>query len=155
MFKEEISKLASAQVAERSFRAMAKASNLERTCPVPMTAAWLSTNEYAQFFMASDRVKKQRRLQIRIRHLIAAFLAGVAYATLEQRTIVPLYDLECAMVTVMRASGIPHSIDAVHAWLDVDSQKAMYNGMAPYRTYWWTPQYLGIAESENVGASMA
>ncbi len=153
MFKEEISKLAAAQVAERSDRNRVKAGTYGDLTVNPNDMRTLTP--YALWFVYSDSRKKQRRLQIRIRHLIAAFLAGVAYATLEQRTIVPLYDLECAMVTVMRASGIPHTIDAVHAWLAVDSQKAMYNGMAPYRTYWWTPQYLGSAESENVGASMA
>lgn len=153
MFKEEIKKLAAEQVAERSDRNRVKAGTYGDLTVNPNDMSTLSP--HALWFVYSDSRKKQRRLQIRIRHLIAAFLAGVAYATLEQRTIIPLYDLECAMVTVMRASGISHSIDAVHAWLDVDSQKAMYHGMAPYRTYWWTPQYLGIAESENVGASMA
>ncbi len=157
MFTEEIQKLAAAQVAERKARAEKKASTPQEAKQRPVWtpgAEWLLVRDalndpasYWQWFIASTHHKQKRRDQIRICHLINAYVAGVPYAVLEKKTHVPVFDLACAMIPTMRAFGVPHSMEGVYAWLGVaNPEKCFRQHMLSCPV---------PPESENVGASMA
>ena len=89
-------------------------------------------------------------------------VAGVPYNVLEKKTHIPVYDLACAMITVMRAFGVSHVMEDVYAWLDVDATQGEYvaghRGEYKnfYRKHWgWNPKYLGVPQFENAGVFVA
>lgn len=161
MFKEEIKALAAEQVAERRARTEKKASTPqeEKVPPARVSydswqkfwAAWNQKDAYWMWFIGSTARKEHRRAQIRIRHLIAAYVAGVPYNVLEKKSHVPVYDLACGMIIVMRALGVSHSMDDVYAWIGADMSKKHYQQYGCFHS----ARCLGIPEPENVGASMA
>lgn len=154
MFKEEIKKLAAEQVAERNLRQAKKAEDCPKQPPLrddfkawtDFFRAWDDKESYWQWFIASDTRKNRRRFQIRIRHLVQAFVRGVPYARLEARTSMDPALLAGAMLFVMRHLGVAHDMAAVAAWLGLKA--------SAYIPRWWTAEYLGLPATAPVEASV-
>lgn len=107
MFTEEIKALAQEQKNERAARNEKKATTEDRT-----------TTDYQTWFINSDYHRRGRSFKIRIRHLVAAYMKGVPYKTVEAKSVMHerelLYYLLHAMASVDPATD--HR-EALAAWL--------------------------------------